>query len=141
MNLAYSVRNRSACCRIPAYYSYPAAKRVEYRCPDPTANPYLAFSAMLMAGIDGIVNKIDPGTPTDKDIYTLPPEEALKIKQVPGSLGETLDALEHDHDYLLRGGVFTPDLIEMWLKYKRTKEVDPVRLRPHPYEFHLYLDA
>ncbi len=141
VNLAYSMRNRSACCRIPAYYSYPAAKRVEYRCPDPTCNPYLAFSAMLMAGIDGIINKIDPGSPTDKDIYNLPPEEAMKIKQVPGSLAETLDALEKDHDYLLRGGVFTPDLVEMWLKYKRTKEVDPMRLRPHPYEFHMYLDA
>ncbi|MDP3063571.1 MAG: type I glutamate--ammonia ligase [Chloroflexota bacterium] len=141
VNLVYSIRNRSAAARIPAYYPHPAAKRVEYRCPDPSCNPYLAFSAMLMAGIDGIVNKIDPGEPVDKDIYNLPPEEAAKIRQVPGSLSEALDALEQDHDFLLRGGVFTPDVVEMWLKLKRTKEVDPMRLRPHPYEFHLYFDA
>ncbi len=141
VNLAYSQRNRSASAKIPVYELTPESRRVEYRCPDPAANAYLAFPAMLMAGIDGIMNRIDPGKPVDKDIYELSPEEAAKIPQVPGSLEESLNALEKDHAFLLRGGVFTPDVIEMWLKYKRTKEVDEVRIRPHPYEFHLYFDA
>ena len=139
--LALSARNRSACARIPMYFTSPAAKRIEYRCPDATANPYLAFAAMLMAGLDGIENQIDPGEPLDVDLYDLPPEEAANLKQVPGSLPEVLDALESDHEFLLRGDVFTPDLIETWLDFKRTKEVDELRLRPHPYEFFLYFDA
>ena len=139
--LALSARNRSACARIPMYFKSPEAKRIEYRCPDPSANPYLAFAAMLMAGLDGIANQIDPGEPLDVDLYDLPPEEAAKLKQVPGSLAEVLDALEADHEFLLKGDVFTPDLIEMWLDYKRTREVDELRLRPHPYEFYLYFDA
>ena len=141
VNLAMSARNRSACCRIPMYYPDPPTKRVEFRCPDPTANPYLAFSAMLLAGIDGIQNKIDPGAPMDVDIYELSAEEAKRVRKTPGSLQESLDALEADHDFLLKGGVFTQDLIDNWLEYKRTKEVDAIRLRPHPYEYHLYLDA
>ena len=141
VNLVYSARNRSACARIPVYFDKPEAKRVEYRCPDPTCNPYLAFSAMLMAGIDGIINEIDPGDPVDKDMYDLSPEEAAKVTQVPGSLPETLDALEADHEFLLRGDVFTEDVIETWLDYKRTREVDELRLRPHPYEFAMYFDA
>jgi glutamine synthetase len=141
VNLAYSQRNRSACCRIPMYFGHPHAKRIEFRCPDPTANPYLAFAAMLMAGIDGIINQIDPGDPLDQNLYDLSPEEAAKVKQVPGSLGESLDALEADHDFLLRGDVFTPDLISTWLEYKRVNELDAVRLRPHPYEYFLYFDA
>ena len=141
VNLVYSMRNRSACARIPMYFSYPETKRVEFRPPDPSCNPYLAFAAMMMAGIDGIINKIDPGDPVDKDLYALSPDEATRIKQVPGSLDEALDALESDHEFLLRGDVFTTDLIEMWLEYKRTKELDEMRLRPHPYEFYLYLDA
>ena len=141
VNLVYSQRNRSASIRIPRYSDSPKAKRIEYRCPDPTANPYLAFSAMLMAGLDGIKNRIDPGDPSDFDLYELPPAEAALIQQVPGSLAEALDALEADHEFLLRGGVFTPDLIESWIRVKRTREVDPIRLRPHPYEFYLYYDA
>ena len=141
VNLVYSVRNRSACIRIPTYFSSPAARRIEYRVPDPSCNPYLAFAAMLMAGLDGVVNKIDPGDPMDVDLYSLSPEEASKVKQVPGSLEEVLSALEADHSFLLNGGVFTADLIETWIDYKRTREVDPVRLRPHPYEFCLYFDA
>ena len=141
VNLAYSSRNRSACCRIPAYFDTPPAKRIEFRCPDPTANPYFAFSAMLLAGIDGIRNQIDPGDPLDVDLYDLSPEEAANVQQVPGSLEESLDALEGDHEFLLTGDVFTSDLIETWLDYKRTSEVDEVRLRPHPYEFFLYYDA
>lgn len=141
VNLAYSQRNRSACVRIPVYSSKPAAKRIEYRPPDPSSNPYLAFSALLMAGLDGIVNKIDPGEPLEEDIYELPPQEAAKIPQVPGSLEAALDALEEDHEFLLKGEVFTKDLIDTWLSYKRTKEVDPIRLRPHPYEFYLYYDV
>ena len=116
------------------------AKRLEFRTPDPTANPYLAFAAMLMAGLDGVKNKIEPPDPIDKDLYDLPPEEARGVKQVPGSLEEVLDALEADHDFLLEGGVFTPDVIETWIAYKRVHELDAVRLRPHPYEFHLYYD-
>jgi glutamine synthetase len=141
VNLVYSMRNRSACTRIPVYFSSPASKRIEFRLPDPACNPYLAFPAMLMAGLDGIINKIDPGDPLDVDVYALSPEEAAKVKQVPGSLEAVLDALEEDHDFLLRGDVFTKDLIETWLDYKRTREVDMVRLRPHPYEFYLYFDA
>ncbi len=141
VNLAYSARNRSACCRIPAYFDTPPTKRIEFRCPDPTANPYFAFSAMLMAGIDGIRNQIDPGDPLDVDLYDLSPEEAANVPQVPGSLEEVLDALEEDHDFMLVGDVFTSDLIETWLDYKRTNEVDELRLRPHPYEFFLYYDA
>ena len=123
------------------YFSSPNARRVEYRCPDATANPYLAFSAMLMAGIDGIVNKIDPGNPLDTDIYALSDAEAANVQQVPGSLPEALDALENDHEFLLRGDVFTSDFVELWLDYKRTREIDELRLRPHPYEFLLYYDA
>jgi glutamine synthetase len=141
VNLVYSARNRSACARIPVYFSTPESKRVEFRCPDPTANPYLAFSAMLMAGIDGIVNKIDPGDPVDVDLYELPPAQASNIRQVPGSLDEALDALETDHQFLLHGDVFTKDLVGTWLDYKRSRELDEMRLRPHPYEFYLYFDA
>jgi glutamine synthetase len=141
VNLAYSARNRSACARIPMYFDSPASKRIEFRCPDPSANPYLAFPAMLMAGLDGIINKIDPGEPLDVDLYDLSPEEAAGVKQVPGSLSESLAALEADHEFLLRGDVFTRDLIDTWLEYKKEKEVDPMRLRPHPYEFFLYFDA
>ncbi|MFQ5803543.1 MAG: type I glutamate--ammonia ligase [Candidatus Methylomirabilales bacterium] len=140
VNLAYSSRNRSAGVRIPMYSPSPKAKRIEVRFPDNTCNGYLAFAAMLMAGLDGIQNKIDPGSPLDKDIYELPPEELAEVPAVPASLGEALDALERDHEFLLNGDVFTEDVIETWLWYKRTKEVDPVRLRPHPYEFVLYYD-
>ena len=140
VNLAWSLRNRSACCRIPMYSDSPKAKRVEFRCPDPSCNPYLAFSAMLMAGLDGIRNRIDPGEPVDKNIYDLPPEEAALIKKVPGSLPDAIAALEEDHEFLLEGGVFTPDFIESYIDYKRSAEIDPVRLRPHPYEFFLYYD-
>ena len=140
INLAYSQRNRSACVRIPMYSKSEKAKRIEFRTPDPTANPYLAFSACLMAGIDGVQNKIDPGKPMDKDLYDLPAEEAKAIKQLPGSLDSVLDALEKDHEFLLKGDVFTKDLIENWLEYKRKAEVDAIRLRPHPWEFALYFD-
>jgi glutamine synthetase len=140
VNIAYSARNRSACCRIPMYSPSPKAKRVEFRVPDPSCNPYMAFSAMLMAGLDGIVNKIDPGEAMDKNLYDLPPEEKAKIDQVPGSLEDALDALEADHEFLLQGDVFTQDAIDMWLSYKREEEVDQLRLRPHPYEFFLYYD-
>ncbi|HLS62885.1 MAG TPA: type I glutamate--ammonia ligase [Ruania sp.] len=140
VNLVYSARNRSACIRIPVTGSSPKAKRVEYRVPDPSSNPYLAFSAMLMAGIDGIRNRIEPPEPIDKDLYELPPEEHAEIEQVPDSLPAALDALEADFDYLIEGDVFTPDLIETWIDYKRTNEVDAVRLRPHPHEFELYYD-
>jgi len=141
VNLAYSQRNRSAICRIPVYSKSPKAKRIEFRAPDPSSNPYLCFAALLMAGLDGIQNRIDPGEPMDKDLYELPPEELKLIKQVPGSLAEVLDALEADHEFLLRGDVFTPDLIEAYIAYKRQVEVDPVRMRPHPYEFTLYFDV
>ena len=140
VNIAYSARNRSACCRIPMYSPSPKAKRVEFRVPDPSCNPYLAFSAMLMAGLDGIQNRVDPGEPMDKDLYDLPPEEKALIPQVPGSLKEALDALEKDHDYLLKGDVFTRDALETWIHYKRKNEVEAVNLRPHPYEFYLYFD-
>jgi len=140
INLVYSQRNRSACCRIPMYSPNPRAKRVEFRSPDPSCNPYLAFAAMLMAGLDGINNRIDPGRPIDKNLYDLPPAEAKDVKSTPGSLDQALDALERDHAFLLRGDVFTADVIDNWLDYKRKKEVDAVRLRPHPYEFYLYYD-
>jgi glutamine synthetase len=141
VNLVYSQRNRSACIRIPITGPSPKAKRLEFRVPDPSANPYLAFSAMLMAGLDGIKNKIEPPEPVDKDLYELPPDEAKAIQQVPGSLEKVLDNLEADHDFLLEGGVFTPDLIETWIAYKRENELDPIRLRPHPHEFELYYDV
>jgi glutamine synthetase len=140
VNLVYSQRNRSAACRIPLYSRNPKAKRVEFRCPDPSCNPYLAFSAMLMAGLDGINNKIEPPDPVDKDLYDLPPEELAGIPQVPGSLGEALDALRADHDFLLEGGVFTQDLIDTWIDYKNERELQEVSLRPHPWEFYLYYD-
>jgi glutamine synthetase len=140
INLAYSQRNRSAAVRIPVYSKSEKAKRIEFRTPDPTCNPYLAFAACLMAGLDGIANKIDPGQPMDKDLYELPPEEAADIKQLPGSLDEVLTALEQDHEFLLKGDVFTRDLIENWVDYKRKNEVDAIRLRPHPWEFALYFD-
>ena len=140
VNLAYSQRNRSAACRIPMYSPNPKAKRVEYRCPDPSCNPYLTFSAMLMAVIDGIQNKIDPGEPLDKDIYDLSPEELKNVPTTPGALDEALAALRKDHDYLLRGDVFTADVIDTWIWYKTENEVDALRLRPHPYEFCLYFD-
>src|SRR6201985_792108 len=132
INLVYSARNRSACCRIPISGDNPKAKRIEFRVPDPSANPYLAFSAMMMAGLDGIKNKIEPPAPVDKDLYELPPEEALGIEKVPASLDAVLNRLEVDHDYLIDGGVFTPDLIETWIEYKREFEIAPIRLRPHP---------
>ncbi len=140
VNLVYSQRNRSACIRIPITGSNAKAKRIEFRVPDPSANPYLAYSAMLMAGLDGIKNKIEPPEPVDKDLYELPPEERHDIAQVPGSLPEVLTALEADHDYLTEGGVFTDDLIETWIDWKRTNEVAPVQLRPTPHEFELYYD-
>jgi glutamine synthetase len=141
VNLAMSQRNRSAAARIPMYSDSPGSKRVEFRCPDPSANAYLAFAAMLMAGLDGINNRIDPGEPLDKNIYDLPPEQARSVPQVPGSLQESLRALEEDHAFLTTGDVFTSDLIETWIHYKRTHEIDPIRLRPHPWEFHLYFDV
>ncbi|MCH9036536.1 MAG: type I glutamate--ammonia ligase [Chloroflexi bacterium] len=141
VNLAYSARNRSACIRIPMVSKKPKLKRIEFRPPDPSCNPYLTFSALLMAGLDGIEKQIDPGEPLEKDIYELPPEEAAKVSQVPGSLEAVLDALEEDHEFLLKGNVFTRDLIETWIDQKRTMEVDPMRLRPHPYEFQLYYDV
>ena len=140
VNLVYSARNRSACIRIPVTGSNPKAKRIEFRVPDPSCNPYLAMSAMLMAGLDGIKNRIEPHAPVDKDLYELPPDEAAAIPQVPGSLSAVLDALEEDNEYLQAGGVFTADLIETWIDYKRTNEVMPIQLRPHPYEFELYYD-
>ncbi|MGH8507623.1 MAG: type I glutamate--ammonia ligase [Gammaproteobacteria bacterium] len=141
VNLAYSSRNRSASIRIPVYSPSPKAKRIEVRFPDPSCNPYLAFAAMLMAGLDGIMNKLNPGDPLDKNLYDLPPEEIAQVPSCPASLEAALDALEKDHDFLVKGNVFTRDVIETWLDYKRTKECDPIRLRPHPYEFALYYDA
>jgi glutamine synthetase len=140
VNLAYSQRNRSACCRIPMYSPSPKSKRIEFRCPDPSCNPYLAFSALLMAALDGIQNKISPGEPLDKDLYDLPPEEAAEVPQTPGSLAAVLAALADDHEFLLRGDVFTEDVISTWISYKTENEVDAIRLRPHPYEFCLYYD-
>jgi len=141
VNLAYSSRNRSAAVRIPMYSPSPKAKRIEVRFPDPSANGYLAFSAMLMAGLDGIQRKLNPGNPLDKDIYALTPEELKDVPSVPGSLEGSLQALEKDHAFLLKGDVFTQDVIETWIEWKRTKEVDPLRLRSHPYEFALYFDV
>jgi glutamine synthetase len=140
VNLAYSRRNRSAACRIPMYSASPKAKRVEFRPPDPSANPYLAFASMTMAGIDGVLNKIDPGEPLDKDIYDLSPEEMKGVPSMPASLEEALDCLESDHGFLLKGDVFTEELLESFVNYKRKSEADAVRLRPHPYEFALYYD-
>jgi glutamine synthetase len=141
VNLAYSARNRSAAVRIPMYSPSPKAKRLEFRTPDPSCNPYLAFACMTLAGLDGIEKKIHPGEPLDKDIYALSPEELKDVPHVPGSLDEALDALRRDHDFLLRGDVFSADLIDTWLDYKQTKEIDAVRLRPHPVEFGLYYDC
>ena len=140
VNLAYSQRNRSASVRIPMYNSSPKAKQIEFRCPDPSCNIYLALSAMLMAGLDGIENKIDPGEPIDKDIYDLAPEERAAVPLTPASLEEAMDALEADHDFLLKGDVFTEDVIEAWISYKREEEIDALRLRPHPHEFAMYYD-
>ncbi|MGA2215356.1 MAG: type I glutamate--ammonia ligase [Bryobacteraceae bacterium] len=140
VNLAYSRRNRSAACRIPMYSASPKAKRVEFRPPDPSANPYLAFAAMLMAGLDGVLNKLDPGEPLDKDIYDLSPEEMESVPSMPASLEEALDCLTEDHEFLLKGDVFSEDLIETYIEYKRKNEADAIRLRPHPYEFALYYD-
>jgi glutamine synthetase len=140
VNLAYSSRNRSAAVRIPMYSSSPKAKRIEFRTPDPSCNGYMAFSAMLMAIIDGIENKIDPGDPLDKDIYGLPPEELAEIPSAPGSLEEALSALKEDHEFMMKGDVFTQDVIDMWIEYKTENEVNDVKLRPHPHEFFLYFD-
>ncbi len=140
VNLAYSSRNRSAAVRIPMYSPSPKAKRIEFRTPDPSCNGYLAFSAMLMAVLDGIQNKIDPGDPLDKDIYNLPPEELAEIPSAPGSLDEALEALKADHQFMLRGDVFTQDAIDMWIEYKTEHEINDVKLRPHPHEFYLYFD-
>ncbi len=141
VNLAYSASNRSASIRIPAAARQPKAARLEFRTPDPTANPYLAFSALLMAGLDGIERKLDPGEPLDKDIYSLTPEELADVPSVPGSLEGALDALDKDHDFLLRGDVFSTDIISSWISWKRTNEVGEVRMRPHPYEFEMYFDV
>jgi glutamine synthetase len=141
VNLAYSQGNRSASIRIPVTGSNPKAKRLEFRCPDATLNPYLGFSAMLMAGLDGIKNQIDPGESLDVDIYDLSPEELAKIPSTPGSLLDALENLEKDHDFLTAGGVFNEDLIQTWVEYKIDNEVNPLRLRPHPYEFALYYDV
>ena len=141
VNLAYSSRNRSAALRIPVYSNSPKAKRVECRFPDPTCNGYMAFAAMLMAGLDGIENRIDPGDPLDKDIYALSPQELENVPTTCSSLGEALTALEQDHEFLLRGDVFTKDVVTTWIEYKRENEVDPIRLRPVPYEFYLYYDC
>ena len=140
VNIAYSQRNRSACVRIPVYSKSEKSKRVEFRTPDPSCNPYLAFSALLMAGLDGIQNRIHPGDPLDKDLYDLEPEELDDIKSTPASLGDALDALDDDHEYLLKGDVFTEDVLDVWINYKRENEVDAINIRPHPYEFFLYHD-
>jgi glutamine synthetase len=141
VNLAYSARNRSAAVRIPMFSQSPKAKRLEFRPPDPTCNPYLTFAALLMAGLDGIQNRIDPGQPLDKDIYDLPPEELANVPSLPGSLDEALTALENDHEFLLKGDVFTTAMIERWISYKREKEIAPLRMRPHPLEFSMYYDV
>ena len=140
VNLIYSQRNRSAGIRIPVYTDNPKTKRVEFRAPDSSCNPYLAFAAMLMAGLDGVENKIDPGKPVDKDVYELTQEELKEMKTVPASLEEALNALERDHEFLLKGDVFTRDVIDVWLEYKREKELNEISIRPHPYEFYLYFD-
>ncbi len=141
VNLVYSQRNRSACIRIPVTGSDPSAKRIEFRCPDSSGNPYLAFAATMLAGLEGIKNKIEPPEPIDKDLYELPPEEAGAVAQVPSTLDAVLDTLERDHEFLLQGGVFTPDVIETWIAFKRESEIDPLRLRPNAYEFELYYDV
>ncbi len=141
INLVYSKRNRSACVRIPMYSTKPKTKRIEFRAPDPSCNPYLTFAALLMAGLDGILSKIEPPPPVDEDIYELPPDQKAHIRSTPGSLEEVLSALEADHDFLLKGGVFTRDLIDTWITYKQEHEVRPVQMRPHPYEFFLYSDV
>jgi glutamine synthetase len=141
VNLAYSQRNRSASVRIPMYSASPKSKRVEFRCPDPSCNPYLAFSAMMMAGLDGVQNRIDPGEPLDKDIYDMEPEELANVPSTPGSLNEAMSALENDHEFLIKGNVFTEDVIQTWIKYKWDKEIKPMSLQPHPYEFGLYYDV
>ena len=140
INLSYSSRNRSAAIRIPVYAPRPENKRIEFRCPDSSANPYLSMSAVLMAAIDGIQNRIDPGMPLDKDIYDLGPEELKNVPHTPGSLDESLSALRRDHEFLLRGDVFTEEVIETWIRYKTTNEIDPLRQRPHPFEFAMYYD-
>jgi glutamine synthetase len=141
INLVYSQRNRSACVRIPITGTNPLAKRIEFRCPDSSGNPYFAFAAMLMAGVDGIKNKIEPAAPVDKDLYELPPDETADIPQAPTQLADVIDNLEADHEYLTEGGVFTSDLIDTWISYKRETEIEPVNVRPHPYEFALYYDC
>ncbi len=141
INLVYSQRNRSAAVRIPITGNNPKAKRLEFRAPDSSGNPYLNFAAQMMAGLDGIKNKIEPMAPVDKDLYELPPEEAKNIPQAPTSLNAVIDRLEADHEYLTEGGVFTTDLIETWISLKREQEIAPVNLRPHPYEFQLYFDC
>jgi glutamine synthetase len=140
VNLVYSARNRSAAIRIPVYSASAASKRVEFRCPDPSCNPYLTFSAILMAGLDGIKNKIDPGKACDKNLYELEASEKSKVKSVVGSLDEALNALENDHEFLLQGDVFTKDVIDTWIDYKREVEINAINLRPHPHEFYLYFD-
>ncbi len=140
VNLAYSARNRSAAVRIPMFSSSPKAKRLEFRPPDPSCNPYITFAALLMAGLDGIQNKIDPGAPLDKDIYDLSPEELKDVPSLPGSLDEALKCLENDYEFLLKGDVFTKEMIDRWISYKTTNEVNPMRLRPHPLEFSMYYD-
>src|SRR6476660_4496773 len=140
VNLAYSARNRSAAIRIPMFSTNPKLKRLEFRPPDPSCNAYLAFSAMLLAGLDGIQNRIDPGEPLDKDIYDLSPEQLKDVPRLPGSLDDSLKALEADHDFLLKGDVFSPQLIDRWIGYKRDREITPLRMRPHPLEFSLYYD-
>jgi glutamine synthetase len=141
VNLAYSSRNRSAAIRVPVVSSSPKARRIEVRFPDPSCNPYLAFAALAMAGLDGVERKLDPGKPLDEDIYELPPEAIREVPQMPGSLAEALDSLERSHEFLLKGDVFTRDVVRMWVDYKRAREVDPIRLRPVPHEFTLYFDC
>jgi glutamine synthetase len=141
VNLCMSARNRSASVRIPMYSPSPKAKRLEFRCPDPTCNPYLTWTAMLMAAIDGVENKVDPGTPLDRDIYEMSAEELAGVPKTPGSLEEAIAALKADHEFLLKGGVFTEDLIESWVNWKSEKEIAEMVLRPHPYEFHMYYDC
>ena len=141
VNLAYSARNRSAAVRIPMFSPSPKAKRLEFRPPDPSCNPYITFAALLMAGLDGIQNRIDPGEPLDKDIYDLPPEELANVPSLPGTLDEALTALENDNEFLLKGDVFTGSMIKRWIAHKREKEITPLRLRPHPLEFSMYYDV
>jgi glutamine synthetase len=141
VNLVYSQRNRSAACRIPMYIQSPKTKRIEFRCPDPTCNPYLTFAAITLAAIDGIQLKLSPGQAIDKDLYSLSPDELAEIRKTPASLDEALAALENDCEFLLKGDVFTPNVIETWVRHKREHEVEPLSLRPHPYEFCLYFDA